>query len=114
MEHGRRHIPTNRLKKERQVNKYNQNESSWILEVNQPELSNWESGEIQPNLSHAFDLANLYGTTTEQLFFEEYQASKKRISLRKEALKAQKTAGNLPNDKRLNKKTNRSVSINRK
>lgn len=67
-----------RIKQIRLERKFSQTESSKGIEISQPLLSKFESGEREPNLEDLGKLANFYEVSIDWLLGNPYGARKRR------------------------------------
>lgn len=78
-----RHIP-NRLRKHRKMMGLNQQDVAILLgHKSTCRISRWEKGISMPSLLNLFKLAILYGTLSEELYYDVYTDCKQTISKKK-------------------------------
>lgn len=83
-----RHIP-NRLRKHRKMAGLNQQDVATFLgHKSTCRISRWEKGVSMPSAFNLFKLAILYGTLSEELYYDVYSNYKQTLSkMKKEFLK---------------------------
>jgi len=77
-------IPNN-LRRCRKVRGFSQKRVAQIMELKSTAMiSRWETGRCIPNTEHLFDLAAVYQSTSEALYYDYVQERRHKIATREE------------------------------
>ncbi len=80
-----RHIP-NRLRKYQMMGLSQQDVATFLGHKSTCRISRWEQGISMPSVLNLFKLAILYGTLSEELYYDVYSNYKQTLSERKKNL----------------------------